>query len=265
MHRPGLLTLGLTLLAALLATPARAEFEGVIEMKMTAEHGSGTMRTSISKVGWRTEIDMQVDPSRPGPKMPMHTVMLGKFKNPDVLYQINDATRTYTELDLKKLRKMGAQRGAQEQYTVRRIGKEKLLGYPCAHVLVTSSQGQQSELWTTKAIPTGDYMAGMGGDPASSGGLMKALKEAKADGFILKMVQKEAAGGEPAMTMEVVKVDRRSLPASTFELPPGYTREEGGMGLGMPPEAKERMREMMKNLTPEQRKMMEEQLRQLGQ
>ncbi len=67
---------------------------------------------------------------------------------------------------------------------------------------------------------------GKGGEEA----LLKALKEAGADGMPLKSIATTADGTK--VTMEVVKVNKKSLPASTFEIPAGYTKSEGGL-MGM--------------------------------
>ncbi len=64
--------------------------------------------------------------------------------------------------------------------------------------------------------------------------------------------------------MEVVKINKSKLPASTFEIPKGYKKTEGGlMGAGMdmmPDEAKAQMRESLKNMSPAEKKQMREAL-----
>ena len=70
--------------------------------------------------------------------------------------------------------------------------------------------------------------------------------------------------------MEVVKIDKKPLPASIFEIPEGYTKSEGGVmgavgGMSGPrvDAAREQMQEAMKKLTPEQRDMMEKMMKQM--
>ena len=99
-----------TLFALLLAAgPAFAQFEGVLEMKMTMAGkggeggGGGTMNVAVAKAGTRSEMNMQFGPT--GMKM----VMLQKNDTPDMLYRINDADKTYTEIDLAKMREMAGQ------------------------------------------------------------------------------------------------------------------------------------------------------------
>jgi hypothetical protein len=57
--------------------------------------------------------------------------------------------------------------------------------------------------------------------------------------------------------MELVKLDRRSVPASTFEIPAGYTEAKGGMGM-MSPEQQKMMQDQLSKMTPEQRKAYED-------
>ena len=92
--------------AALAAAPAFAQFEGQIDMKITAQGGvTGTGKVFVSKLGSRTEMDMQMA------KTPMHMTTLMKFATPDVMYLINDKAKTYTEMDTKKAREQSREDG----------------------------------------------------------------------------------------------------------------------------------------------------------
>jgi hypothetical protein len=98
-------------------------------------------------------------------------------------------------------------------------------------------------------------------------GLAKALKDAGADGMPLRSVVNTPDGGKAVM--EVVKVEKKSLPASTFDIPEGYTKSAGGMmdmmgGMSGPQadEAKKKMDEALKNMSPEQREMIEKMMKQ---
>ena len=90
----------------------------------------------------------------------------------------------------------------------------------------------------------------------SDEGMMKALKDAGVDGFVVKMITREKGNPAPVSTMELTKVEKKSLPASLFEIPAGYTKQEGMMGAASvmaPPGAGDEMRKAMENMTPEQR------------
>jgi hypothetical protein len=209
------------LLAVLLsATSGFAQFEGVLAMNMTLvskdghDRGGGTIKLAIAKAGMRGEIDLHL-----GQGGGMKSVVLCKTDTPNVNYLITDADRTYTEMDVSQ--PTGAP--AQVEWTVQKLGREKLLGYKTQHVLAKAKTGpsQSMELWlATGFLDFETYrklQAGSGGE-----GLTQALKEAGAEGMPLKVVITTEERGQ--VRMEVVKAEKKSLPASTFEIPAGYTR-----------------------------------------
>jgi hypothetical protein len=266
----------------LAAGPAFAQFEGVLEMKMTiaAEGieggGGGTMKVAVGKAGTRSEMDMQMGP------MSMKMVMLQKNDTPDTIYRINDANKTYTEIDLAKMREMAGQRQKTTEYAVERLGEETILGYKTQHVLVKEKKpadgdGMNMEMWVAKEFLDYATYSKLQTRPGKTGrdeGLLKALKAAEADGMPLKAITTTPEGGKT--TMEVVKAEKQSLPASTFEIPAGYTKSGGGMmdmlgGLSGPQadearkkmgDAQKRMEDAMKNMTPEQREMIQKMMKQ---
>ena len=265
-----------TLFALLLAAlPAYAQFEGVLEMKMTMAGkdgeagGGGTMNLAVGKAGTRSEMNMQMG------TMGMNMVMLQKTDTPNTLYRLNDANKTYTEIDLAKMREMAGQQPDSKKYTVEKLGQETILGYKTQHVMVKEQNpgpgnAMTTEMWTAKDLldyATFSRMQARQGKGGGQEALVKALKEAGADGVPLKSVTTTADGAK--VTMEVVKVDKKSLPASTFEIPSGYTKSAGGMmdmmgGMSGPQadEAQKRMDEALKNMSPEQREMIEKMMKQ---
>jgi hypothetical protein len=265
-----------TLFALLLAAlPAYAQFEGVLEMKMTMAGkdgetaGGGTMSVAVAKAGTRCEMNMQMS------GMGMKMVVLQKTDTPNTLYHINDANKTYAEIDLAKMREMAGQPPASKKYTVEKLGQETLLGYKTQHVLVTeknpaAGNGLTTEMWTAKDLLDYAAFSKMQARPGKAGGdeaLVKALKDAGADGLPLKSVATTAEGTK--VTMEVVNVNKKTLAASMFEIPAGYSKAEGGMmgmmgGMSGPQvdDAKKKMDEALKNMTPEQREMIEKMMKQ---
>jgi hypothetical protein len=265
-----------TLFALLLAAlPAYAQFEGVLEMKTTMAtkdgetHGGGTMNVAVGKAGTRCEMNMQMG------GMAMKMVMLQKTGTPDTMYRIDDANKTYTEVDLAKMREMAGKQTDTKKYTVEKLGQETILGYKTQHVLVKDEspgrgEGATTELWTAKDVldyATFNKLQARPGKGASQEALVKALKDAGADGLPLKSVATTADGTK--VTMEVVTADKKSLAASTFEIPAGYTKSEGGAmgamgGMSGPQvdDAKKKMDEALKNMTPEQREMVEKMMKQ---
>jgi hypothetical protein len=210
----------------LAAAPAFAQFEGEIDMKITAQGGVvGKGRVFVSKLGSRTEMDMETA------RMPIHMVTLVRFATPDVMYLINEKSKTYSEMDTKKAREQGASIvGDKGAYSVKKLGTETLLGYSTQHVLL-SRPGDKSEMevWTTKDLLGLNYetMKGlMRRGSQDEGSMMKALKDAGAEGFFVKMVTREKGRTSPLTTMELTKAKKKSLPVSMFEVPAGYTKQD---------------------------------------
>lgn len=268
----------------LAATPALAVFEGTVEMKMTMTDkdgnptGSGTSNIAVGEAGVRSEMNMQHGP------MGIKMVMLQKSAIPDKTYHINHATRTYSEIDLAKLQAMAGAQQSNITYTVKKLGSDKILGFDAQHVLVQQQtaggeKGPTTEMWTAKDFldyATFSKLQAGHSRMAAQEGLLKALKDAGVDGMPLKSVTTAEDGSKT--TMEVVRAEKKSLPASTFEIPEGYTKSEGGLGdmLGgmtgpqadearkRMDEAKKKLEEMLKNMTPEQRQMYESMMKQRG-
>ena len=250
-----------------------ADFEGIIEMKTTvggpegSPQGGGTQAIAISKAGTRMQMDMKV--AQAGMKMDF----LMRNDRPKVMYQINDGAKTYTEIDLAKLADMASRLPQDDKdYVVEKLGEETILGYKTQHVRVTNKglRGEVIEMWTSKDFIDSDTLAKLqsqqGGGVAGGTGLVKALKDAQADGLPLRSVI--SPGGGTKIRMDVTKVEKKPLPPSMFEIPTGYTKQEGGiMGMaGAVPnvkieDAKKMIEEGMKKMSPEQREMMEKMLK----
>jgi hypothetical protein len=264
------------------AVPVFAQFEGVLEMKTTMGSGEGegmgggTMKVAVGKQGARIEMNTKAG------GMSINSVMLVRNDSPDVVYRIDDANKSYSEIDLTKARAMANVKEDATGYTVEKLGEEKILGYNTQHVLVkeknaTKSDAVKSELWVAKGFGDYDLMSKVGGRSGGGQGMAKALKEAGAEGLPLKSIHTTADG--MSVKAEVVKIDKQTLPGATFEIPSGYTKSEGGMmgmmgGMGAVSgpgsddmkkkmgDAQQRMQEALKNLSPEQREMVEKMMKQ---
>ena len=259
------------LLLLIVAHPAFAAFEGYIEMKMTMKEGSGTMKGQISSVGTRTEVEAKVPQMG---EMPITLTMIMKFNNPDVVYMLNDATKAYVEINMKDVGDPAKNRPDKE-YTVKKLGKEKVAGYTCEHLLLTAQDGTEAEVWSTRdLVDLGvfrDYMQ-RNRQGAELRGIMKALKQADAGDFIARMISRDKTGA-PAVTLELVKAEKRAVAASLFEIPAGYKKQASMLSMmpsmipGIPPLSPEQQQTInrgMEKLTPEQRKMLEGMLKPRG-
>lgn len=251
-----MLRFALTTVVALLASPALAAgFSGTIEMKIQSDAGGGgTVRMLVGDGGMLSIADMGAPGGGTG-GMRMQMKSLVRKDKPGVVVLIDDANKTWREIDVNGMAK--AEPGG-ETWTVKKLGSEKIAGYASEHVQVTSSRGTQMEMWTTRELFDGNdsFAAAMREQQKIPGSLAQALAQAKADGFVTKMVSK-AEGG--AMTMEVVQVTKSTHPASTFQIPSGYSKASMPAmpaGMQLPPDAQKQLEESMKSLTPEQREQM---------
>lgn len=251
----------LPLLVLAAAAPALAQFEGVLESKMTGPNVAGTTKSWVSKVGVRMEMAAQV-PQGQKAGGSLKTVVLHKFAEPDLSYFVNDSARTYSVIDARQMKEQtkGAAKD-DETYTVKKTGKDSVAGFSCDKASVTGSKGTEFELCVSNDILGGSaWIRSMQRRSAGEGGaLVAALKGAGVEGYPVRWVTKDREGG--SVTVELVSAKRQAVPASTFDVPAGYKKSDSLLGT-MNPEAERQMKEAMEKMTPEQRKMLEEMMKQ---
>ena len=68
--------------------------------------------------------------------MGIKMVMLQKSDTPDKTYNLNETGHTYSEIDLAKAKAMTGKQQRTTEYTVQKLGEDKLLVYNTQHVLV---------------------------------------------------------------------------------------------------------------------------------
>jgi uncharacterized protein DUF4412 len=253
--------------ALLLATPLSAQFEGVIESKMTGTSSKGQAfaskgMTYVSPKGARMEMDMQ------GPMGGMKMTTLHRNAAPGVVVFLNDAKKTYSEWETGK----PSDSRDSHTWTVKKLGAEKVSGYDTTHALATNEKGEEIEVWVTKELG-GAAAFWAGQERRGKSGMFQALHEQGLDGWPMRMKTHQKEGD--SITWEVVRVEKKSVPGSLFEVPSGYTKSEGMFGMAgqmqLSPEqqkqmdeAKKRMDEALSKMTPEQRKQYEEMMKSMG-
>ncbi len=269
-------------LAAAAPPTATAQFEGVANFKITTNTGRGqvipgTGQIYVTRTAYRMEWETDVSAfgrersggSRSGAPEKVRMAMFGHVAEPDKLYMIDDANRTYSIWDLKKMR--GEHQAPKLTYTVQKLGTETVAGLPCQKALLTSSTGDQVEVCVAKDFAvSAQWLAAMNRRQGDSNEWMKTLQENGLVGFPVRWAIRRKGAKEAAMTMELTRLERKTLPASLFEVPAGYRQTDYAIG-GLSPEqekamreARERMREAMEDMTPEQRKRYEEMLKRHG-
>jgi hypothetical protein len=248
---------GLAALAIVWAAPSvRAEFEGEMDMAITASGetnaAGSTMRIAVAKAGTRLEVNARM------PDMTVKTVVLVREDTPDKVYQIDDSRQTYSVMDVADIRKMAAEHADPDPWSVTKLGEETILGYKTQHVRVTHGQTAM-EMWNARDLMDYETYSRMQARQPGAEGLYKALKDAGADGVPLR----SRVTGQKGVTvnMEVVRIEKKQLAASVFEIPAGYTETQGGMMGGMSgpkaDELRKRMQEAMKDMSPAQREAMQ--------
>lgn len=165
-----------------------------------------------STSGMRMEMEMNM----PQVGKMLTTVMMPKGKNS--MYILNEKNRTYTESPLN-----GDQMGNDLDYSIQVVGKEKVAGYNCVHLKVTTNQNQITDMWTTKDISGYEVMEALtkGIDMFGSNDVYAQLKSKGADGIMVKTVLDM---GKSSVVSELVKAEKRSNPESLFTLPAGYSK-----------------------------------------
>jgi hypothetical protein len=270
--------IGVLLLSA--SAASAAQFEGVADFRvtMTGEKGKSVPSTGkifVTKAAYRTEFETQLDAATRAPKQGedaavprrFKMTMFGRLAEPDKVYMINDERKTYSVMDLKKVRDE-AQNTSKETYVVQKLGTDTVAGVSCQKGLVTSSTGNEFEVCVSKDWKiSGEWLAGMRRN-RNAGSWLAALRENGLEGFPVRWVMRRKGSPDAMVVMELTHAEKKSLPASLFEVPPGYKEESAGIG-GLTPEQEKMMRDAkakaLENMTPEQRKAFEEQMKAYAQ
>ena len=263
------MTRALAVALCLAALPALA-FEGVIETKMTfnrsavgekAPPGAPTSMTGsgvITIKGLNSRMEQQMAMGGMGEhKM----VVIHRASEPDTTYIVNDANKTYSKHTSEK------EDDASEasKWTVKKLGKDTVAGRSTEHVQVARQGGGDNlDVWIDKnLVSAGDLEKAFNAGGRGESGWWAALRKEGVAGVPLKVISKNSKG-ETGVTWEATSVKSQSVPDSAFAIPSGYTESKGYGGM-MPPGGGAQQREqMMQNLTPEQRKQVEEMMKQHG-
>lgn len=274
------MTLRAALAIALLshALPAAADFEGIADIKMTGEDRGGRMegkgKLYLSPSGWRFELNMtspSLADAHKGVKAPpqaqeYRVVTFGKAATPAKAWMLNERTKTYT---LVEDTADASQRDDAQGWKIEKLGQETVAGFPCTNV--KARREGRTETWEAclaKEFTAGEWLKKS--IKSEQEWWSVAAEKAGISGYPVRLVEREASGAEKHR-FEVVKVERTKVPASTFEVPPGY--KEGSMMdvMVQTPEEKRNLEELhrqateaMKKMTPEQRKHIEELMKQRG-
>lgn len=240
--------------AALLLTAAaaRAQSEGIAEFKGSmAWSGDKTIPSAgkayFTRDAYRMEWELDMSAvalkgTEPAGTVPARykTITIQRLSDPDHALHVNEARRTYAIADLKKLRE-GKTGRKPPTYSVKKLGRDKVAGYSCMKVLLTSSSGTESELCVSAdLVAPSSWLSALGRNQAPDS-ILTALRDNGLRGFPVRLALRGASGKVLSLT-ELVRFEKKSLPASLFELPAGYSQTD----------------EASLNLTEEQEQMMKD-------
>jgi len=251
-----------------LAPGALAAQEGVATYKYILRENSaapdGQSRVYFSPTGARVEMQLNMSQtsekrrSQGGAPTTIKMTTISKVSEPDRLYSVNDENKTYSVTDLAKIRE-GNREMDRVTYTVQRQGSDRVAGIACEKALVTSSKGDQIEVCVSNAIAGSSNWLSAMNRQSGHNNWFKSMNEAGLKGFPIRMKFHGAAVGAE-IEMELVSLEKKSVPASMFQIPAGY-RETSAMGVGMSSEQEKQMKDALSRMTPEQRKAYEDAMR----
>lgn len=256
--------------AAFLAVAPAVLFaqEGVATFKMVAHASAkempGTSKVSFSRNGWRVDMHMDMSamgrrPEAAGMPSAYTTTMLGKLSEPDKAYLLNEATHSYSVINTAA---SSNDARSDETWTVKRTGRSSVAGLSCEGATVTSSRGSQVNVCVSMDFPNSSgWWAAM--NRRRNDTWVRAIGDAGLKGFPIRTTVMRQDGGEE-INMELVSLERRPVPASTFEIPAGFKQTTAGMGM-MSPEQQKMMNEQLSKMTPEQRKAYEDAMKRAQQ
>jgi hypothetical protein len=195
-----------------------------------------------------------------GPVREGNFVTLWRRGEPDRVYFLNDATKSYSVFDAS------GESQDDDRHEITKLGSGKVAGYTCERVRVTYKSGSTQELCITMEL--GKIPVHVATDKRGIS-LWNDLHKAGYDGVPVAWKTGGIHGDEEfAMTLTAAK--KQKAPASLFAVPAGY-KETSLMGaFGTPEqqkqmdEAMKQMQEQMKNMSPEQRKQVEEMMKKYG-
>ena len=197
-------------LTAIAATSALAQaFEGVVQMQVKGERGTNDITYMIKD----DVVRMEFEGGRRGPM-----IMLRNNKE-DKTYMLMSEMKSYMELTMPEAPK--DKEGAPAKPQVTKTGKtEKILGYDCDQFMVKNDD-KETEIWAAKGI--GKFMR-MNGPRQQNVYRWEDESEFK-DYFPLRVVTRGGEEGQES-SMEVKKIEKKSLDAALFKIPEDFKKME---------------------------------------
>jgi hypothetical protein len=118
----------------------------------------------------------------------------------------------------------------RDSYQVTKIGNETVDGYNCTHAKLISNYGKgitkhstTMDIWTSPDVPGYTMLKNWMSTQNVTPKMMQALDQAGCGGFMVKMANQTK---DLTYSMDLIKAEKNSFPASMFSIPPGYTESK---------------------------------------
>lgn len=156
----------------------------------------------------------------------MRAVTLTDFDNPSQITIINDKRKEYSVIDVSDAEVPEP----EEQFTITRLGEEDVYGLRCVHSKAVNDEGAAFEIWTTTEVPGYEDIVALYSKTQNmgSGNMWAELQKADAAGFMVKMQMSVETG---TTIMELVQIEKTTVPESMLTVPAGYEKKAAGRGL----------------------------------
>ena len=215
--------------AALPLVIRAADFEGTVVMKITGARGAPQdMTFSLAK--GRSRIDVSL------PQGMNAAMLLDQTKEEMTI--LMPQQKMYMVRPMPKPDELPAPAKANDAGAVEKTGEtETILGYKCEKFVSKNAEGT-TQVWVTDQLGTFMGLGGgmpMGGRRGGGGPVSPGWENALRgkDAFPLRVITK-GADGQETFRLDATAVDKKSLPASTFEPPADYQKfDMQGMMRGM--------------------------------
>lgn len=226
----GVVVLGLAVLVC--ASLAAEDLYIEQAMQMTGVPGQGPM--TMNQKMWVSGNKMKMEMSGGQMMAGMGKVIMRGDQQK--VYMINDAQRTYMEMPLSQMTGMAMPMMQQMQVDVQKTGQKRKIGqWDCEQYIITATGGTEQmplkmklDLWVTDQVKYDEAAKQQMQEAVNKNPMMKPLmdKMKDIDGLpIEQTIEMNMMGNVMTTKMNVTTVRQAPIPASTFELPAGYTKQ----------------------------------------
>jgi hypothetical protein len=196
------------------AVEAQAPFEGVVTMQVTMP-GVAPMENVMSVKGTRGRSDMTMN------GMQAYTIM--DFDKGSIV-AVLPAQRMYMNMS-EAMTKALADTAAAAEVSFKPTGKKgTFAGVSCDYYLIQFQLEMDADACIAKGLGTFFGMGGPGARGNAASGTQKAMRQLarqfKGGAFVLRMDMRQK--GQPGMSMEVTKLEKKPVDDSAFALPEGF-------------------------------------------